>query len=122
MPEPIYIVYPGYVVSRNDGDRHYVSFERLVQLYGVDPKLCIRASHGPANPKLIPLQPRYDGQYVVPKPATPALCANGPTRLFPDVAQCQSPGTVWVFEGLYCPGCAQRLTELHHSLNQSLPQ
>jgi len=34
-------IHPGYVHS-NDGDRHYISYRRLIELYGLDPKTCIR--------------------------------------------------------------------------------
>lgn len=37
-----YIAVPGYVISLNDGDRHYVGFERLCDLYGVKSRDAIR--------------------------------------------------------------------------------
>ena len=36
-----YAIHPGYIISINDGDRHYISFNRLIWLYKVDPKNCI---------------------------------------------------------------------------------
>jgi hypothetical protein len=39
-----YLVYPGYVISKNDGEKHYISFMKLIELYRVDPRECINAS------------------------------------------------------------------------------
>lgn len=36
-----YTVWPGYVRSASDGDRHYVGFLSLCRLYGVNPAECI---------------------------------------------------------------------------------
>ena len=35
-----YLVKGGYVLSRNDGDRHYVGAGQVIELYGVDPREC----------------------------------------------------------------------------------
>ncbi len=65
-----YLVVPGKVRSQTDGDRHWVGFGELVQLYGVDPKECI--AHNPErsgddyDPDLIVLHPREDGDYRLP--------------------------------------------------------
>ncbi len=40
MGQKLYAVYPGHIMAR-DGDRHFISFHRLCELYRVDPKLCI---------------------------------------------------------------------------------
>ena len=61
-----YIVYPGYVYSQNDGDRHYISFRKLITLYGVHPDECVNADElHPAHNifGLCPLRPKYDGNY-----------------------------------------------------------
>lgn len=36
-----YIVYPGYVDSKSDNDRHFITARQLINLYGVNPKECI---------------------------------------------------------------------------------
>ena len=62
-----YAVCPGYVISKNDSDRHYIDSRQLIILYGVDPKECRIFNGGyvqtriPEN--LIILRPRYDGNY-----------------------------------------------------------
>lgn len=65
-----YICYGGYVISRNDGDRHYVSAHNLCSLYEVNPMecyfvdkdndTCIRGLDLSKFKKLFPLQ---DGKY-----------------------------------------------------------
>jgi hypothetical protein len=37
-----YVIWPGHVVSENDRDVHYITYRRLIQLYGVNPADCIR--------------------------------------------------------------------------------
>jgi len=34
LPPKKYVVYPGYVYSQNDGDRHYLSAEQIMNLHG----------------------------------------------------------------------------------------
>ena len=36
-----YIVYPGRLCSKNDGDTHFISYSQLVALYKVDQRECI---------------------------------------------------------------------------------
>jgi hypothetical protein len=38
MPDPAfsYVVHAGYVISRSDGDRHWVSAQRVADLYGLN--------------------------------------------------------------------------------------
>ncbi len=38
-----YIIHPGTIVSRLDGDIHYIGFSQLVKLYNVNPDECISA-------------------------------------------------------------------------------
>ena len=38
-----YVVCPGYVVSQNDNDRHFVSADQLMRLHKLNPKECIIA-------------------------------------------------------------------------------
>lgn len=35
-----YVLCPGMVISRNDGQQHYIGAMALARLYGVDPKEC----------------------------------------------------------------------------------
>ena len=62
---------PGYIRSRNDGDRHYINAKALVDLYQVKGKECITYVPGRMDPKkyasLIKLYPRHDGRYELPK-------------------------------------------------------
>ncbi len=34
-------VHPGMVRSMTDGDQHYITYSKLIHLYGLDPKDCI---------------------------------------------------------------------------------
>ena len=36
-----FALYPGYVVSANDSDRHYIPAHKLAQLFGVDLNECV---------------------------------------------------------------------------------
>lgn len=60
-----YLVCPGHVTSRNDGERHYVGPGALMKLYGVNPRECvIQGSFGLEGAgKLKVLRPRFDGNY-----------------------------------------------------------
>lgn len=68
-----YLVIPGYVVSKNDGDRHFINSDQLMRLYGVKQEECVfysslEAARGKSgNEKLIILVPRPDGKYNLPK-------------------------------------------------------
>ncbi len=77
-----YLLCPGPVRSRTDGDWHHVTASRLAMLYGVPMGECIvlpldwyngqclRARV--ASGELIELRPRFDGNYTLPEPARPA--------------------------------------------------
>lgn len=75
-----YLVIPGPVLSKNDGDRHHIGAARLMQLYGVSPRECViapedrRGWQPPSH--LIQLRPRYDGNYDLPTPS-PEVCDEG---------------------------------------------
>lgn len=68
-----YLVIPGTVTSKDDGEHHFVSASELMKLYGVDPAECtivrrnviegieISLDGHPKN--LIQLSPREDGNY-----------------------------------------------------------
>lgn len=80
-----YLLCPGLVRSRADGDRHHVGASRLAMLYRVPMADClVLPPQRPENHRarmdlldrvrlgeLIALQPRADGQYRLPSPPTP---------------------------------------------------
>ena len=39
--EKKYLVHAGTVVSRNDGDKHFINARELMRLYQVDPRECV---------------------------------------------------------------------------------
>lgn len=63
-----YLVCPGHIKSKTDGQLHYVSSKALIALYGVNPDECVIDCN--LNPKksldLIELRPRYNGNYTLP--------------------------------------------------------
>jgi hypothetical protein len=75
--KPKYVICPGMVTSKVDGQRHYVGPMKLMQLYGVDPSEC--EIYEPASwwvgsfyrmaeerqRRLPRLGPRYDGNYAL---------------------------------------------------------
>jgi len=62
-----YVAIPGWINSRTDNDRHYISGKRLIELYGVNPEEVIIADdenlRGLNRDNYIRLFPRYDGNY-----------------------------------------------------------
>lgn len=63
-----YVIFPQYILSKNDGDKHFISAEKLMKLYNVNPKECIiwrdeDFKTGSPPKDLIWLKPRYDGNY-----------------------------------------------------------
>lgn len=61
-----YVVHPGFVLSKQDKDTHYVGYNRLVALYGVDPRNC--ELYNPAinyATEYLHLHPRFDGNYTL---------------------------------------------------------
>jgi hypothetical protein len=71
-----YVVYPGYVRSKTDGDRRYIDSRNLMRLYKVRPDECMvihadmndverQQRESTANQlKLRPLVPLYHGNYA----------------------------------------------------------
>ena len=64
-----YLIIPGEVQSQYDGDIHYISAERLIRLYEVDPADCIIDTFNSTidTTGLIRLRPRHNGDYTLPK-------------------------------------------------------
>jgi hypothetical protein len=76
--KPKYVICPGYVTSKTDGQRHYIGAMQLIRLYQVDPKECEIYEPAPWWPRsyyrmieehqqeLIRLEPRFNGNYDLP--------------------------------------------------------
>ena len=68
-----YLVWGGYVTSKNDGDRHYVNAEKVMRLYGLDRSKCDLAEEMNYEKTLRRSNhsyeriffPRYDGDYGI---------------------------------------------------------
>lgn len=62
-----YVVHPGYVRSQSDGQQHYISYPRLIELYRVPADQCVNADRVmiTGNPD-IHLWPQEDGDYRLP--------------------------------------------------------
>lgn len=67
--EKKYLIWPDWVMSRTDGERHFISASRLIHLYGVNPDEChIHRENGERDPiGLLVLAPKRDGDYTLPK-------------------------------------------------------
>ena len=66
-----YMLHPGPMTSKTDGDRHFIGAGQLAQLYGVSLKNCVvcdNTSKGSPvdDPRYIHLYPRYNGDYEIP--------------------------------------------------------
>jgi hypothetical protein len=68
MPDNVrYLISPGYVRSRNDGDMHWISVPQLVKLYGLRPGEWREYHRSLDQYGGLPiLGPRNDGDYVLP--------------------------------------------------------
>jgi hypothetical protein len=72
-PTPKYVLHPGYVTSKNDGDRHFIDAKKLARLYSVPMCECVvqpdisdprnKYWHPPED--AIHLRPSYEGNYAV---------------------------------------------------------
>ncbi len=65
-----YVLHPGEVISKTDGDIHYISALKLAALYGVDYRLCyVKEDSKPISldrhnwDEYMHLYPRYKGDY-----------------------------------------------------------
>lgn len=68
-----YVLCPGIVTSKSDGQRHYVGPAQLARLYGVPFSECVIFPQEYAQvrgwldpPGAVYLRPRYDGDYSLP--------------------------------------------------------
>jgi hypothetical protein len=66
-----FLVYPDYVFSKNDGDRHFISGSSLMHLYGVSKEECkVITKEGDLDGlrgTYTVLVPRYNGDYSLEK-------------------------------------------------------
>ncbi len=80
-----YLVFPDWVRSRNDGQRHFINAEQLMELYHVNPSECVVLGSESMGmdlsdvAKLTQLRPRYDGNYD--QPAARAALGGGEARI-----------------------------------------
>jgi hypothetical protein len=68
---PRYVLCPGWIISKNDGDWHYISATKLAKCYGVNLRDCLiqrprRILHPRFYPRMVFLEPRFDGDYRLP--------------------------------------------------------
>lgn len=63
-----YVLHPGDVLSKFDGQVHFISGVMLVRLYGVPPEKCVYANRLGFKPLSsdVHLYPRYNGDYTLP--------------------------------------------------------
>lgn len=76
MPDDtLYVLHPGTVKSRYDGDIHHIPYRNLMWLYGLQPHQCIHEAVTlqcgyVERPNTVHLYPRYDGDYRLPEKKT----------------------------------------------------
>ena len=65
-----YVLHPGHVISANDGQEHFISGHRLIQLYGLNIRTQkVVYGYSPFHQDLpgdIHLHPRFEGDYRLP--------------------------------------------------------
>lgn len=73
-----YVLHPGYIRSKHDGDEHFIGGPRLARLYGVNLRDCVYGDvRGYAARKGdIHLFPRFDGDYRLPGLSPPRLAST----------------------------------------------
>lgn len=61
-----YIIHPEYMISKSDGESHYISFCDLLNAYQLNIKECVRYQEDihRYDKNLIHLYPRYHGDYL----------------------------------------------------------
>jgi hypothetical protein len=77
----IYVLMPGGVISKSDGQWHNISAGKLLMLYRADPEDCVQydceraftdteyARNNDWKLSLIQLKPDYHGEYLLPEPS-----------------------------------------------------
>lgn len=64
---PMYLLTPGYVTSKNDGQKHFIDAQTLANIYGVSMKDCVVKGQHYKGPRptgmVLLLEPREDGIY-----------------------------------------------------------
>ena len=73
-----YVLMPGDVMSKIDGDISFVSSHQLARLYHVPYAMCLvvdreAQQYFHPGPRDILLKPRYDGNYTLPTSIAPTL-------------------------------------------------
>ena len=70
MKRTKYVIHPGYVDSKNDGQKHWISRDQLIRLYGVNQQDCLSDRDSlrgfTDDTKIIHLHPMYNGNYFLP--------------------------------------------------------
>lgn len=72
-PKPVYVLFPGYVISVNDGDKHYITANMLINLYNISYSydlIFITENNRKGYKKLphyIELHPDPTGEYKLPE-------------------------------------------------------
>lgn len=60
-----YVIHPGFVLSKQDKDTHYIGYSQLIALYGVDPRNCeLYSPMFNYGSEYVHLHPRFDGNYA----------------------------------------------------------
>lgn len=72
-----YAICTGYIISKSDGDMHWLDASQLIKLYGIRREECIIIEEGDKNSErgytsefldsLTYLRPRYNGDYLIPR-------------------------------------------------------
>jgi hypothetical protein len=67
---PRYVLCPGWITSKNDGQRHFIDAGQLAHLYGVRLNNCLirhgSTLRGANSQNKVFLYPRFDGDYILP--------------------------------------------------------
>ncbi len=71
ISRPRYVLCPGWIMSKNDGDWHYIGAAKLAHCYGVNLRNCLiklpgQTLHPGFYTGMVFLEPRYDGDYRLP--------------------------------------------------------
>ena len=95
----IFLVFPGYIPSETDGQRHYISARKLMELYNVSPAKCKivyqgQIPHGLKIEDYWAIGPLYNGNYpdwsgVTLPPTVHYKAAQTPEPDGPTVLPCE---------------------------------